>query len=98
MEEVVCGVPQSSVLGPLIFLIYINDLPNSLRALKSILFADDTSVYASRASLPDLINVVNSELEDIIDWFKENKLALNISKTNFILFSRKKILYLQSNI
>ena len=97
MEGVVCGVLQGSVLGPLLFLIYISDLPNSLRVLKSILFGDDTSIYASRTSLPDMINVVNSDLKDISDWFKENKSALNISKPNFILFSRKK-LYLQSYI
>ncbi len=94
MEKIVCGVPQGSVLGPLLFLIYVNDLPNSLKALKSILFADDTSVYASKPYLPDLINVVNKELEDISDWFKANKLALNITKTNSMLFSRQKIYFL----
>ncbi len=94
MEKIVCGVPQGSVLGPLLFLIYVNDLPNSLKALKSILFGDDTSVYASKPYLPDLINVVNKELEDISDWFKANKLALNITKTNSMLFSRQKIYFL----
>lgn len=83
-----CGVPQGSVLGPLLFLIYINDLSNVSDQLSKILFADDTSLFYSHQNPITLMNVVNKELEKIAKWFKINKLSLNIKKTNFILFGQ----------
>ena len=58
-----CGIPQGSSLGPVLFLIYINDLPNSSNALTFRIFADDTNVFASARKLKDLEEVVNSELK-----------------------------------
>ncbi len=84
-----CGVPQGSVMGPLLFLIFVNDLPNCLKLLQAILFADDATVYMSSKSLPYLIKTINEELAMLSDRFKSNKLSLNISKTNYIIFRCK---------
>ena len=83
---VTCGVPQGSVLGPLLFLIYINDLPNASKKLKFYLFADDTNIYCESNDLPNLIKVVNKELRSVKKWLDANKLSLNIDKTNYIIF------------
>ena len=84
--NVTCGVPQGSVLGPLLFLIYINDLPLSSSKLTFYLFADDTNIYCESESLTQLLSVVNKELKKVKTWLDVNKLSLNIDKTNFIIF------------
>jgi len=80
------GVPQGSNLGPILFLLYINDLALISPTLFFILFADDTNVFYSHGSWQELARIVYKELSKIADWFCANKLTLNLDKTNFILF------------
>ena len=86
-----CGVPQGSVLGPRLFILYINDICNVSKILKFVLFADDTNILYSDANINNLNNVVNSELDKLNTWFIINKLSLNVSKTNYILFGNRKV-------
>ena len=82
------GVPQGSILGPLLFLFYINDLHYSSSILSFTLFADDTTIFYSSPQLSSLINTLNIELAQVSSWFKANKLSINHAKTNFIVFSK----------
>ena len=86
LRGITCGVPQGSVLGPLLFLIYINDLPNISKTLKKKLFADDTNIYYEADNIYELERTVNKELKHLNQWLIVNRLALNISKTNFVIF------------
>ena len=82
-----CGVPQGSVLGPLLFILYINDLPNISDTFKSVLFADDTTLIFSNTSILELKNNIQFNINKLYDWLNVNKLSLNISKTNVLLFN-----------
>lgn len=89
-EVIKCGVPQGSILGPLLFLIYINDICYSSDLISFILFADDTNLFMSHKNLNTLIVQMNRELEKVLAWLKVNKLSLSLSKTHFILFRSKR--------
>ena len=84
--QVLCGVPQGSVLGPILFLIYINDIYRSSELLNFQLFADDTSLFLSHTNTTQLETTINEELTRVSMWLKSNKLTLNVTKSNYILF------------
>ena len=76
-EEIVCGVPQGSILGPLLFIIYVNDMPLVCRHLEAILFADDTNLSAIGIQCAD----IKEDIKKVNDWLNSNKLVVNVSKT-----------------
>ena len=82
---------QGSILGRLLFLLYINDLPECLDNTRPRLFADDTNLTASGESLNDIEMAVNSDLGNLRNWLMANKLSLNVAKTEFMLIGPKRM-------
>ena len=85
-ESITCGVPQGSILGPLLFIIYINDLHRSLSKCSVFHFADDTNLLFSGKNTKNMAKEINIELKSLFDWLCANRLSLNVSKTEFIIF------------
>jgi hypothetical protein len=94
LAEILYGVPQESILGPLLFLIHINNFQFA-STLTSLLYADDTSLFNESNCLDTLFCETNSELINVSQWFTANRLTLHPAKTRYILFSHAKATDLQ---
>ena len=100
MQDIVSGVPQGSILGPLLFLLYINDIPNAMSSnrAKIKLFADDTTIYLSHENVNILYNEANAVVKNIFNWLCSNKLTLNTTKTKYIIICPRQRSYNDLNL
>ena len=89
-KVITCGVPQGSILGPLLFLLYINDLYNICSTSIPILYADDTNLFYKGKDIDTLVSYINMELKNISTWLKVNRLSLNIKKDTLHVFQEAK--------
>ena len=96
-----CDVPQGSILGPNIFIMYVNDMCNISKLVKYILFADDTNIFYADSGIGKLSDNMCNVLDKMSTWFAVSRLTLNISKTNYMLFgmcmlSRDVVIHMQN--
>ena len=83
-----CRVPQGSILGPMLFLLNVNDLKNASSALDTIMFADDTNLFYTHSNIQKLFSTMNEELASINQWFTSNKLSSNAKKIKYFFFHK----------
>ena len=91
-EKIHCGVPQGSILGPILFLLYINDLTSVSEFCFSVLFADDTNMFITGKDMDILCHRLNEDLKNVQEWLQCNKLSLNVLKTHYMIFTPRNIL------
>ncbi len=84
--KITCGVPQGSILGPLLFTIYINDMHNAFNKCLVHHFADDTNLLFTHKNPKIIQKTIDKELKELVEWLRANRLSLNADKTEFIIF------------
>ena len=100
MKQVLTGVPQGSIIGPLLFNIFFNDIVKACHKFAFVLYADDTTLNSFGKNTDEIENSITYELQKVFKWFDANKLCLNVSKSKFMLFHmpQKNIPQLSFNI
>ena len=94
----ICGIPQGSILGPLLFLLYVNDLPNVVNHVTVSMYADDTALYYVSKDVNEVTNKINIDLENVRKWLSSNKLSLNVDKTELMFIGTHQKLSRLSNL
>ena len=97
LKEIRYGMPQGSVLGPILFILFINDFANASN-FTSLLFADDTTLQLSSSNVCHLFTSANEELKKVALWFQSNKLTLNVKKTKYAIFRSKNMIFSANNL
>jgi hypothetical protein len=98
LKDILCGLPQGSIDGPLGFLIYINDLPKLVSHSKVSMYADDTALYYASSSVDDIVKCMNEDLVSVNNWLKCNKLSLNVDKSEFMFIASRQRLATLDNL
>jgi len=83
------GVPQGSILGPLMFILFINDLPQAIRCGSINMYADDTTLYTAAKTIEETIDMLRTDAQSTLDWYKRSRLIVNLRKTHFMVLGRK---------
>ena len=83
-KNIMCGIPQGSILGPLLFLLYINDMPKSLKYVTPSMYADDTEIYAYSKHCDELVANLNCDLDNVRKWMLQNKLQIHPTNTKYM--------------
>ena len=90
IEEVICGILQGSCLGPLLFIVYLNDFESCLEFSKANMYADDTHTTIASTDIAELIRMTKKELLNISHWLRVNKLSANPQKTEFMVIGHQR--------